>query len=50
MKEQINKVIEYLKTLDVNGCITGSCLLPEQFEGSDVDVFVYDKKSLDRLI
>lgn len=50
MKEQINKVIEYLKTLDINGCITGSCLLPELFEGSDVDVFVYDKKSLDRLI
>lgn len=49
MKEQINNAIEWLKTQDVRGCITGSCLL-DYFEGQDIDVFVYDEKSFAKLI
>lgn len=49
MKEQINNVIELLKKQDLNACITGSCLL-DYFEGQDVDVFVYDQSSLNKLL
>lgn len=44
MKEQINKVIEFLKQQPVEGCIAGSCLL-EYFPDQDVDVFLYDISS-----
>lgn len=45
MKENIDKAIEFIKTLkDVKGVITGSCLL-DYFENQDVDVFLYDEKS-----
>ena len=43
MKEQINSAIEWIKTQDIEGCITGSCLL-EYFEGQDIDVFCYSLK------
>lgn len=49
MEEQIKEVIELIKKMPVDGCISGSCLL-EYFEGSDIDVFVYDHKSFDYLI
>lgn len=49
MKEHINNVIEILKQQDVNGCITGSCLL-DYFEGQDIDLFVYDKSSFNKLL
>jgi hypothetical protein len=49
MKEQINKAIEWIKEQPVNGCITGSCLL-DYFEGQDVDIFVYDEKSFNKLL
>lgn len=49
MKKQINDAIEILKKQDINGCITGSCLL-DYFEGQDVDVFVYDKSSFNKLL
>jgi len=49
MKEHINSAIELLKKQDVNGCITGSCLLGE-FEGQDIDIFVYDKSSFNKLL
>lgn len=48
MKKQIETVIEFLKELDVSGCITGSCLL-DYFEGQDVDVFAYNEKSFTKL-
>ena len=48
MKEQIDKAIEFLKEQDVDGCITGSCLL-EYFEGQDVDLFLYSEKSFTKL-
>lgn len=49
MKEHINNVIDILKQQDVNGCITGSCLL-DYFEGQDIDLFVYDKSSFNKLL
>jgi len=49
MKEQIDNAITILKSLDINGCITGSVLL-DYFEGADIDVFVYDKSSFNKLL
>ena len=49
MKEHINNAIELLKEQKVNGCITGSCLL-DYFEGQDIDLFVYDKSSFNKLL
>jgi hypothetical protein len=49
MKEQINSAIEILKEQKINGCITGSALL-EYFEGQDIDLFVYDKSSFNKLL
>jgi len=48
MKEQINDAIAWLKQQDVDGCITGSCLL-DYFEGQDVDVFLYSEKAFGKL-
>jgi len=49
MKEQQKNLIEYIKTIQVKGCITGSCLLPDYYEKSDVDVFLYDSASFMKL-
>jgi hypothetical protein len=49
MKEQINESIKWIKEQPINGCITGSCLL-DYFEGQDVDVFVYDEKSFQKIL
>jgi hypothetical protein len=49
MKEHIQNVIELLKKQEINGCITGSCLL-DYFEGQDIDLFVYDKSSFNKLL
>ena len=49
MKEQISNVIDFLKGSDVNGCITGSCLLG-YFEGQDVDVFLYNEGAFNKLL
>ena len=49
MKEQQQKAIEYLKTLDVEGCITGSCLL-DYFEGSDIDIFAFNEAAFTKLL
>lgn len=49
MKKQIENAIEIVKQRDINACITGSCLL-DYFEGQDVDVFVYDEKSLSAIL
>lgn len=45
MKEQQLKLIEYLKNLEVDGCITGSALLGQYFPGADVDFFCYSDKA-----
>ena len=49
MKEQIENAIEWIKEQPIKGCITGSCLL-EHFEGQDIDVFVYDEKSFNKIL
>lgn len=50
MKEQQQNLIEYIKSLkNMRGCITGSSLLPEYHEGSDVDLFMYDVKSFTKM-
>lgn len=49
MEKQIQNAIAFIKTLDVSGCITGSCLL-DYFEGQDVDVFAYNEKSFTQLL
>lgn len=50
MKEQQENLIEYIKSIsNLRGCITGSALLPEYYEHSDVDVFMYDSKSFTKL-
>lgn len=49
MKEQINEAIEWLKSQDIRGCITGSCLL-DYFPGQDIDCFAYDEKSFNELL
>lgn len=45
MKEQQLKLIDYLKKLEIDGCITGSALLNEYYEGADVDFFCYSDKA-----
>lgn len=53
IKEKIDKAIEVVKQLPINGCITGSCLLPG-FDpdawgtSPDIDVFVYSEDDLVR--
>lgn len=50
MKEQQQQLIEYIKSLpNIKGCITGSALLPEYHEGSDVDIFLYNFKAFNLL-
>jgi len=49
MEENIKLAIEWLKEQPVRGVITGSCMLG-YFEGQDVDIFVYDEKSFNKLI
>lgn len=49
LEQQQKLALEYLKTLDIEGCITGSCLL-EYFEGSDIDVFCYSEASFTKLL
>ena len=49
MKENINQAIDWIKKQNVEGCITGSCLL-DYFEGQDIDVFLYDDKQFTKLL
>lgn len=49
MKEHIDYVVDYLKKLPIKGCITGSCLL-DYFDDQDVDLFVYDEKSFNKVL
>jgi hypothetical protein len=49
MEKQMQEVINFLKQQDINGCITGSCML-KYFEGADVDVFTYDEAAFTKLL
>lgn len=50
LNQDIKDTIEKLKATDINGCITGSCLLDVDFdewqEHPDIDVFVYSEPAL----
>ena len=55
IKNKIDRMIEVVKMMPINGCITGSCFLPgfdPDAWGSmpDVDVFVYSENDLVRAI
>ena len=49
MKEHVDYIVEYLKKQPIKGCITGSCLLG-YFDNQDVDLFVYDEKSFNKIL
>lgn len=49
MKEQINNALAWLKTQEIDGCITGSCLL-DYFEGQDIDIFAYNEAAFTKLL
>jgi hypothetical protein len=49
MKQQVENAIKWIKEQPIQGCITGSCLL-DYFEGADVDVFVYNEKSFNKIL
>ena len=49
MKKNIDDAISWIKKQDIRGCITGSCMLG-YFENQDIDVFVYDEKSFNKLL
>ena len=49
METQMEDAIAFLKEQDINGCITGSCML-KYFEGADVDIFTYDEAAFTKLL
>jgi len=49
MKEHINNVTHWLKAQKLKGCITGSCMLNQYFDGMDVDWFAYNKQSFTQM-
>jgi len=49
MKNQIKNATNWLKEQSIKGCITGSSLLGEYWEGMDVDVFAYNKEAFTEL-
>lgn len=49
MKKHIKKVVKWIKEQPIKGCITGSCMIG-YFDNQDVDVFVYDEKSFNKIL
>ncbi len=49
MKGQIRNLIKILKAQDIDGCITGSVML-DYFPGQDVDLFVFNKSSFNKIL
>lgn len=51
MKEHFESAIELLKKQQINGCITGSCMLEfNENWNQDIDLFVYDKASFTKIL
>ena len=54
LTEKIKETIEIIKTMDINGCITGSSLLDVDFDTwesvPDIDVFVYNEYQLQHAV
>ena len=49
MKEIVDEAINWVKSQDVEGCITGSCLL-DYYEGQDIDIFTYSEAAFTKLV
>ncbi len=49
MKKIIDSAISWISEQEVDGCITGSCLL-DYYEGQDIDVFVYSEASFTKML
>lgn len=49
MKEHIDNSIQWIKNQKLKGCITGSCMLDEYWDGMDVDWFAYNKQSFTQM-
>ena len=49
MKTQFKNAIALIKKQQINGCITGSCML-EYFPDADIDIFVYSESDLNQLL
>lgn len=51
MKKQFEDALEYAKTIEIEGCITGSCLLGffEEEKGQDIDIFCYNLPSFTKI-
>lgn len=51
MKEHFESAVDILKKQQVNGCITGSCMLEfNENWNQDIDLFVYDKASFTKIL
>jgi len=51
MKEHFESAIDLLKKQQINGCITGSCMLEfNENWNQDIDLFVYDKASFTKIL
>lgn len=51
MKEQFNNALEWVKSNEINGCITGSCMLGYmEGQSQDIDVFAYDENAFTKMI
>lgn len=51
MKEHFESAIDILKKQQINGCITGSCMLEfNENWNQDIDLFVYDKASFTKIL
>lgn len=49
MKEHLDNALSIIKDQNIDGCITGSCLL-DYFPGQDIDIFVYNESSFNKLL
>ena len=51
MQKQFEEALKWAKDLDINGCVTGSGLLGYmEGENQDIDIFVYDEGSFNRVL
>ncbi len=51
MQKQFEEALNWAKDLDINGCVTGSGLLGYmEGENQDIDIFVYDEGSFNRVL
>ena len=49
MEQQIQNAVNWIKGQEIDGCLTGSCLLG-YFEGQDIDIFTYNEAAFTKLL